>query len=216
MKKYQYILFDMDGTLIDSEPGILASLKETLKILGIEKYDANYLRKFLGPPLKESFMSYLHMEESEAEAAVKIFRDRYSNEGIHKSKLYEGIKEILVYLFGKYNLFIATSKPTPYTEVIAKELDIHQYFRGIVGSNLDNSRGKKGEVIQYILDKFFILDKSQSLMIGDKAQDLIGARECGIDAAGVSYGYGTIEELSSQKPVIIFDSPEEIIEYLRR
>lgn len=214
MKKYQYILFDMDGTLVDSEPGILDYLKETLKTLGVEKYEANYLRKFLGPPLKDSFLAYFNMEESEAEAAVKIFRSHYSNEGMYKSKLYKGIKETLAFLSGKYDLFIATSKPTPYTEIIAKELGIHQYFRGIAGSNLDNSRGKKEEVIQYILDEFSILDKSQSLMIGDKAQDLIGARKCEIDGAGVSYGYGTMEELSSQEPMIIFDSPEEIIEYL--
>lgn len=216
MKKYQYILFDMDGTLVDSEPGILDSLKETLKILEVEKYDADYLRKFLGPPLKESFIAYFNMEESEAEAAVKIFRRHYSNEGMYKSKLYKGIEETLAHLFGKYTLFIATSKPTPYTEVITKELGIYQYFRGIAGSNLDNSRGKKEEVIQYLLDEFSIRDKSQSLMIGDKAQDLIGARKCGIDAAGVSYGYGTMEELSSQEPIIIFHSPEEIIEYLGR
>lgn len=143
MKKYQYILFDMDGTLVDSEPGILDSLKETLKTLGVEKYEANYLRKFLGPPLKDSFLAYFNMEESEAEAAVKIFRSHYSNEGMYKSKLYKGIKETLAFLSGKYDLFIATSKPTPYTEIIAKELGIHQYFRGIAGSNLDNSRGKK-------------------------------------------------------------------------
>lgn len=216
MKEYQNILFDMDGTLVDSEPGILESLRYTLDILKIKSCKDETLQKFLGPPLKNSFQSYLHMNECEANEAVKIFRQYYSTKGMYKGKLYKNIVKVLEELYGKYDLFIATSKPTLYTVSIAKRLGISQYFEGIVGSNLDNSRSKKEEVIQYLLKEFSLKDKTKILMIGDKAQDIVGARCCGIDAIGVSYGYGTIKELMEQKPLAILNMPEQLINFLEK
>ncbi|HJC90846.1 MAG TPA: HAD-IA family hydrolase [Candidatus Mediterraneibacter excrementigallinarum] len=217
MKKYQNILFDMDGTLIDSQNGIMESIIHTLKILEINEADMDKLRSFIGPPLKKAFVDAYNMSENDADNAVEIFREYYKEKGIYNVELYTGIESMLNTLKESgYHLFIATSKPTDFTEKIVSYLNIDQYFRGIAGSNLDNTRSKKSEVIQYLLDTYQMDNKDEILMIGDKSQDIRGACQCGISAVAVSYGYGTENELLQSKPLYIADSPEDLTLYIRK
>lgn len=214
MSNFKYLLFDMDGTLIDSEPGIIESLLYTFDQIGIKSIPVEVTRQFLGPPLKNSFMNLLNMDEQQALEAVKIYRQYYSDKGMYKATIYKEITELLEDLAGKYELFVATSKPTVYAEEILRHLGIEKFFKGVAGSNLDNSRGKKEEIIQYILNSNNITDLESVLMIGDKSHDIIGAYQCGIKALGVTYGYGTVEELRQQKPIKILNRPSEISKFL--
>lgn len=212
MSNYKHILFDMDGTLVDSEGGIIESLLYTLEVLNYGTLEESEVRKFLGPPLNKSFQDNCNMTEGEAEEAVKIFRSYYQEKGVYNAKLYDGVKEALEDLSKKeILLYIATSKPTVYAQKIAKNLGITEYFRDIVGSNLDNTRSDKAEVIQYILDTYELKEKEKVLMVGDKSHDLIGARKCGIASMGVTYGYGTTKELEQEKPLHIIQNIHELI-----
>lgn len=215
MKNYRHILFDMDGTLIDSGRGIVESVRYTLKLLGLSEPNEEVLFSFVGPPLKSSFIKLCNMNSQEAEIAVKIFRTYYSNKGMFNVSLYPGIKKMLHELRERgYTLFIATSKPTEYAQRIAEFLKIAVYFDDIVGSNLDNSRVQKSEVIQYLLKKNNCSEPIETLMVGDKEQDMIGAHSCGIDAVGVTFGYGSRAELEAQHPVAIINSPLEFLDFM--
>ena len=214
---YQYILFDLDGTLADTSEGILNSAQYSLKQCGIAEADRNKLKKFIGPPLKDTFMKLYSMDEEQATEATAKFREFYNEHGKYQCKLYNGTEHLLKSLKEHgATLIVATSKPTVFSEEILSFLKIDQYFDGIIGSNLDNTRSKKGEIIGYILQEYNISDKKSAVMIGDKSQDLTGAFQCGISAIGVTYGFGTLEELSSVTSEAILNSPSSILTYLER
>jgi len=196
MKQYKYILFDLDGTLTDSKLGITTSVAYALEKMGLGKVDVNELIKFIGPPIKDSFMEYYKFTEAEAEVAIQHYRQRYKEKGIFENEVYDGINELLMYLTQQgYILAVATSKPTPFALKILDYFKLDHYFACIVGSNLDGTLVKKGDVINAVLDQMQIVNKHEVLMIGDREHDILGAKEQGIDAVGVEYGYGSHEEL---------------------
>lgn len=209
------LLFDLDGTLVDTSPGILESLKSTIDVMGLRSLSDTELERFIGPPLKEIFCELYKMNQRNAEKAVVVFRDFYGKRDKLKCELYDGIVQLLQYLKEhNFQSFVATSKPTIFALEILDYLGVTGYFVDIVGSNLDNTRSKKAEVIQYILEKYK-LNKNECVMIGDKAQDLIGAKESGIRGLGVAYGYGTQAELCRQDCLSIVDSPDSILKYIK-
>lgn len=194
---YKYILFDLDGTLTNPKTGITKSVAYALK--KIKNIDANLddLTKFIGPPLKESFMDFYDFTEEEAKQAILYYREYFVDQGIYENEIYEGIKELLEDL-QKTNanvLAVATSKPTKFAELIIKHFGLDGYFTSIVGSNLDGTRTKKSEVIEEVLLKLSIKDMREVVMIGDRQHDILGAKEMDIDSIGVAYGYGTYDEL---------------------
>ena len=194
---YKYILFDLDGTLTNPKTGITKSIAYALK--KIKNIDANLddLTKFIGPPLKESFMDFYDFTEEEAGQAIIYYREYFVNQGIYENEIYEGIKELLEELqkTNVYVLAVATSKPTKFAELIIKHFGLDGYFTSIVGSNLDGTRTKKSEVIEEVLLRLSIKDKREVVMIGDRQHDILGAKEMVIDSIGVAYGYGTYDEL---------------------
>lgn len=200
---YQYLLFDFDGTLVDTSEGILKSVKYAQTKLGLRELSHDQLVSFIGPPLKESFIRYYSMTDNDAEDAVNAFREYYSTEGVHQCALYPHVDEVLNALCAdQKTLFVATSKPTKFAKMIADRFKISAYFREIVGSNLDNTREKKKEVIQYILNQYPDVDKSEFVMIGDTLNDIDGAHSCGIKAIGVTYGFGTDESLKTAEALV--------------
>ena len=212
---YKYILFDLDGTLIDTSEGIIYSVKEALKRLNVEVTDMQSLKQFIGPPLKATFKQLYGMSDEQANIATATFREIYAADALYQCLPYEGIFEVLKYLKEHgHEIFVATSKPTIFAKKILEKYNLDSYFKDIVGSELDNTRSSKREVIEYIISTHQIADKQNMLMIGDKCHDLIGAQQCNIDALGVTYGYGTVEELTNEKHVAIVNAPHDISRFL--
>ncbi|OPJ60499.1 HAD family hydrolase [Clostridium oryzae] len=209
--KYKYILFDLDGTLTDSKEGIINAVQHALKKYGIVEEDVQSLEKFIGPPLKDSFMEFCNFSEEKAEEATKYYREYYKEKGLFENKVYEGVIELLDKLnILKFVLIVATSKPEIFAKRILKHFNLDKYFTDIVGSNMDNTRSKKGQVIKYVIEKHRISDLSSVLMIGDRKHDMIGAKQNNIDAMGITYGYGSYEELQKAGADYIEGSVEEV------
>ena len=148
MKKY--ILFDLDGTIIDPKEGITKSVAYALNKFEIKVDNLNELCKFIGPPLKDSFIEYYNFSEDEAEKAIKYYREYFADRGIYENKLYKGFEDILISL--KENnkvLIVATSKPTIFATKILENFNLSNYFTFVSGSNFDGIRVRKSEVILY-------------------------------------------------------------------
>lgn len=215
MKKYSTIIFDLDGTLTDSSKGIINSIIYALEKYDINDYDMLLLKKFLGPPLHESFEKYFGFDKEKSLQAVKFYREYFSTKGLLENEVYCGVNDLLQNLKenGK-TLIVATSKPQPFTDRIMEHFDLTKYFDFIAGSNMDTSRSKKAEVIEYALSECNIKDKSKVVMIGDRAEDMIGAQSAGIDSIGVEYGYGTFDELKNAGATYLIKDVKSLKEFI--
>jgi phosphoglycolate phosphatase len=193
--RYEYILFDLDGTLTDPGIGITNSVMYALKKYNIEVKDRQELYKFIGPPLMNSFEEYYGLSKEEAKTAVEYYREYYRDKGMFENLVYDGVEDLLKTLkeSGKI-LIIATSKPEVFAKQILEHFDIAKYFIYIAGSNLDGTRSKKTEVIKYALESCNVTDLSKAIMIGDRKHDIIGAKNTGIKSIGVLFGYGSRDE----------------------
>lgn len=212
---YNYILFDLDGTLTDPGRGITNSVAYALNKFGIEVADKTELYKFIGPPLTDSFEKYYGFSSEDAVTAVEYYREYFKPKGIYENEIYEGVPELLKTLKenGK-TVILATSKPELFAQEILKYFGIDVYFDFVAGATLDKTRTKKGDVIAYALDSIGITDKEKCLMVGDREQDINGAKQNGIDSLGVLYGYGDMQELTNAKSTYIAKTVTDIIEYL--
>ena len=195
--KYKNLLFDLDGTITDSSEGIINSVKYALENLGFFDYDELMLRKFVGPPLTDSYKKYFGMTDKQAFDGLMLFREYFEKQGMFENKLYPGIDDMLKDLkdFG-YKIILATSKPKPYAEKILKYFDIDKYFYYVSGCNMEEDGVTKTDIIRYALKKTDSENLSDSVMIGDTKFDISGAKNCGIDSIAVLYGIGEKEELA--------------------
>ncbi len=211
----QYLLFDLDGTLTDPMAGITRSVQHALRAYGIEEPDLKKLCPFIGPPLKDSFMTYYHFPEAQAEEAIGKYREYFSVTGIFENRVYDGIEKILNQLKerGKI-LVVATSKPEEFAVRILDHFGLSRYFDHICGASMDEKRVKKGEVIRYALERAGIRDCSEALMVGDREHDVIGARENQMECLGVLFGYGTREELEKAGADWIVETVEDLGRWL--
>lgn len=215
MKKYEYLLFDLDGTITDSFESVANCFCYALKHFGIEVKNISELRPALGPPLKDSFINLYGLSDEDAKRAVEKYRERYKIYNTLENKLYDGIDDILNKLQKEgYKLILATSKPEEYAVKILKYFNLDKYFYDICGASFDKSRSEKEDVLNYLLAKNKINDLKKAVMIGDRKYDLEAAGTLGLDAIGVLYGYGDIEELSSYKNVFLAPTPEMLYNYL--
>lgn len=204
------ILFDLDGTLTDPKEGIVNSIVYALEKLGIKEEAINELDSFIGPPLRESFMERYKLSEALTDRAIEYYRRYFSKKGIFENKPYEGVDDMLESLFSDgFRLFVATSKPTGFATEIMRYFNLEKYFIEIYGSSLDNSRTGKTEIISGLLSARK-LDPERSAMVGDRKHDIIGAKNNSIISVGVTYGYGSVQELSSQSPDFMVKSCKEL------
>ncbi|EGG80983.1 HAD hydrolase, family IA [Lachnospiraceae bacterium 2_1_46FAA] len=211
MKNYQYILFDLDGTLTNSQLGITTCVAYALESFGIHTENPEELRKFIGPPLKESFVKYYNMTDGEGDRAVEKYRERFATVGLYENEVYAGIPELLQKLKAQgKTLLVATSKPTVYSDKILEHFGLKEYFSYIAGSELDGTRVNKAEVIQYALEQMKITESEKIVMIGDKEHDMIGAGICGVDSIGVLYGFGEREELENHGATYIAETVSDL------
>jgi len=215
MKKYKYIFWDLDGTISDSGEGIFKAVAYSLEHMGAQLPDADTLRKFVGPPLTESFAKYCGFTPGEAEQAIAFFREYYQAKGIYENSMYAGMEALLKELAeAGYLCVVATAKPEPHARTILQRYGIDKYFLYIAGASFDSSRAKKEEVIAYALKTCGITDKSQVVMVGDRSHDVSGAKENGLDCIGVLYGYGERRELEEAGVIAIAKDLGELSDIL--
>lgn len=216
----RYLLFDLDGTLTDPKVGITTCVQYALASFGIEEPDLDKLEPFIGPPLKDSFMEFYHMNEADAQAAVDKYRERFRDTGLFENEIYAGVPQMLRALKSKgLQLAVASSKPTVFVERILDHFHIAKYFKVVVGSELDGTRVEKDQVVEEALRQLFgdrPVEKDQVYMIGDRRFDVEGARAQGIESVGVTYGYGSMEELKDARADYIVRSVEELKSFLLR
>lgn len=208
---YQYILFDLDGTLTDPGIGITNSVAYALRKFNIEVADRSELYKFIGPPLRTSFREFYGLSEEQIDQAVGYYREQYSVTGLFENEVYEGIPELLQALkkAGK-KIMLATSKPEVFAIKILEHFDLMQYFDFVAGSTLDDSRSEKADIITYVLNECKIEDKSLAIMVGDRKHDIIGARKNGLETIGVLFGYGNEEEFKEHNAKYIVEKPQDV------
>ena len=213
MKKYDTLLFDLDGTLTDSAPGILNCARHALKTMG--RPEPENMLRFVGPPLIDSFLEFCGMNDEDAHEAVRLYRERYGDVGLFENAVYEGIPEMLEAL-GKagYRMAVATSKPEVFAARILDKFGLAKYFEFIGGGLVNGVRNEKDEVIEYVLEQLGQPDRSGVLMIGDRKFDVIGARQTGLDCMYALWGYGGREEAEESEALYISETPQELAEML--
>ncbi len=195
MQQFQNILFDLDGTIIDSHEGITRSVEYALNHLGSQVKDRNSLLPFIGPPLLDSFKNFYRFDNDTAQRAVQKYRERYSKKGIYESELYQGVEPLLKALKQK-GLFvgIATCKPELFARQILEYLQVAHYFDFIGGCDLEGKLHTKADVLHYVINSNQ-LNLEETLLVGDRKYDIIGAKEVGLPSVGVLYGFGSEKEL---------------------
>jgi len=212
---FEYYFFDLDGTLTDPALGITNSFVHALKFFGIEIPSYEKLCTFIGPPLVATFQKEFGFDEEKCMEGVKKYREYFAQKGLFENKVYQGIEDVLAQLKAKGKmLVVATSKPEEYSVKILEHFKLAGYFDHICGSNMDETRSKKEEVIAYALEKCGIGsgEKSKVLMIGDREHDIIGAKKNEIKSCGVLYGYGSRKELEAAGADYIIEAVSGLLE----
>lgn len=211
----QYILFDLDGTLTESAPGIINSLKYALERLGVQDYDRAILNKFIGPPLAVSFEKFFGFKGEKCNNAIKIYREYFSEKGLFENAVYPGVEDMLDTLKSAgLKLAVATSKPEVYARRILDKFGLSKYFEVICGIPLDNEHMTKAQVIARAINELGAANKQAALMVGDRDYDVAGAHQNGIECLGVTYGYGSRAELEGAGAEYIAVSAENTAELI--
>lgn len=209
-----WFLFDLDGTLTDNSVGIIKSARFALEKLGFPEEPDSTLRRFIGPPLHDSFMEYYGFSKEKAMEAVDLYRVRYREKGVLENELYPGLKAMLEHLrAGGAKLCVATSKPLVFTEKILLQHGVYGLFDHVVGANLDGSMTDKTEVIREVLRRIGETP-DRIVMVGDRSFDIVGAKNCGVESVGVYYGFaepGELEEAGADHIAGTVPELEEIL-----
>ncbi|MDR1754740.1 MAG: HAD hydrolase-like protein [Eubacterium sp.] len=196
--KYNTILFDLDGTLIDPYEGISKTILHVLKTFGDPPLERRSIVKFIGPPLLNGFMEFAGYSREKAMLALKVYRDRYMARGIYETKLTNGVYRLLKVLSRSgVRLGVATLKPDIMTERILNHFDIYKYFEFVSAAELaPEGRNNKTDIIAHALENMNIFgtEREKTLMVGDRHHDIVGADENGIVSVGLLSGYGSRQE----------------------
>jgi phosphoglycolate phosphatase len=204
-------LFDLDGTLTDPKAGITRSIQYALDKLGRPVPEADELTWMIGPPLIASFTKLLDGPE-DAQEALGLYRERFGVTGLFENEVYAGIPALLQDLRNKgVRLFVATSKPHVYARQIIDHFELSRFFSGIYGSELDNRNADKRDLIRHILEQERF-DQAGAVMIGDRKHDAVGAKANGLASIGVTWGYGSRQELLDAGVDCLVDTPQDLAE----
>ena len=207
-KKYKSVLLDVDGTLIYSHIGLLGGHEYALENIGMEKPDEETLLQCMGPSPRYSLKGILKVPEEKLELAYILNRGYVYTRGYKEFEIIPGMKELVEDLYNAgYKLYTASTKAEWLCELCLKEMGVLQYFTKVCGAGNDGvSRSTKEEVINYAKD----CGAEDCIIIGDRKFDIDGAKDCGIDSIGITFGYGTKEEVAEHKPTYICDSTDDI------
>ena len=207
----KHIFFDLDGTLTDSQEGIIKCMQYALEKLNCPFPAEFEATNIIGPPLRDTFKKLFHTEdEALIEKAVATYRERFSTVGLFENKVYPDIAEMLSALHeNSHQLYVVTSKARIYANRIIDHFALSQWFTGIYGSELGGRFDNKADLIKHVLNERKI-DTTEAVMVGDKKEDIIAGKTNGIKTIGVTYGYGSQREITDAKPDYICNSPREI------
>ena len=215
MRKYKYILFDLDGTLVYSHPGIFACFRYALEKMGWENPTDKQLLSVIGPSLHYSFTTFFGMTDEEATRAVALYRERYAVKGVWENEPIAGAIQCLKTLKGGgYVLGLATSKPIFFAQQIIEKHGFAEYLQQAVGSGMDGSLPTKASVIEEVMKRLGA-SADECLMVGDRFHDVEGAREKGVDCALLKIGgYADDEELYGCGAKYVFADFDELTSFL--
>ncbi|MCU1495405.1 MAG: haloacid dehalogenase [Acidimicrobiaceae bacterium] len=205
------VLFDLDGTLTDSAPGIVASVEHALEVIGLLSPGAEQLRRFVGPPMQESFRGVLGLDEPGTERAMRAYREYFTARGMFDNSLFPGIAEMLEGLDGAGTpIALATSKPTVFAEQILEHFGIRRHFVAVCGADLGGQRAGKTEIVGDALRALPGGSSELAVMVGDREHDVLGAAANGVDCLGVAWGYAAPGELAKAGALRVVASVEEL------
>lgn len=211
---FDYLLFDLDGTLTDSKEGLFKSFQYALSHYGIEELDEENLKRFIGPPAHYAFCEFYNFSESDAIEAVAVFRERFESIGIFENKLYDGVFDMLKSLKenGK-KLALATAKPEHSAWVVLNYFDIAQFFDVVSAATRENRDHNKTKILKKAMTELGG-NIENTVMIGDRKFDIEAAKELGIKTIGAKYGYAPPNELSECGCDYIIDTVPELLKLL--
>lgn len=213
MPRFETVILDLDGTLTDSAPGIINSIKYAVKKLGYRELTMPELRSCVGPPLAEHIMEILDISAEESLEFLKAYREYFAQKGIYENDVYPLIPEMLSQLRKmQLRLMLCTGKPEPYAREVLRHFSLIDYFEDILGPTFDGKYNDKAEGLAELLKRS---GAKNCLMAGDRKYDIIAAKANGVMSAGVLWGYGTREELTKYGADYIIASPYELIELLQ-
>ena len=213
--KYDYIFFDLDGTLSDTFLGITNAVVYTFGRLGEPIPDKSVIRSFIGPPLSYSFGVICGFSNEKTEIATNYFREYYEKDGWRECTLFDGMNELLRSLKEKGNkLAVATSKNEAFARPLLEMLGVYGYFDFVAASNDEVGRTSKSDVIEYAISTLSLDDPARVLMVGDTRFDIEGANEKGLDSVGVLFGFGTRESLEEEGATYIAETVSDLLELL--
>ena len=216
MRKYDYVIFDFDGTVVDTGEGILKSLQYSFKEMGKEVPSFDELKKFIGPPIHYSYTTYYGVSEEEVGMYIKKYRERYRAKGIYECALYEGFPGVLDSLHEMdIKVGIASSKPISLIYDVADFLGVTEKFDTIVGVQTDDSNhSSKTGLILEAMEKLNVDDKSRVLMVGDRLYDIDGAVGAEVKSCGVLWGYGSEQEFLNHNADYVVSDTEELLKII--
>jgi phosphoglycolate phosphatase len=210
-------LLDLDGTLTDSKVGITRSVQYALHRAGVDVADLETLTPYIGPPLQDSFVALAGFSETDAIRAVASYREYFAQTGIFENAVYPGIPECLEALQAQgWRLAVATSKPTVFAERILDHFSLLTHFQAVVGAGLDGGRRHKHEVIAAVLSDLGVAADERCIMVGDREHDVIGAKTVGLPSVGVTWGYGSVQELSEAGADVLVHAVADLPEAMER
>jgi phosphoglycolate phosphatase len=209
---FQYILFDLDGTLTDPKIGITNSVMYSLEKFGIKVNDRKELFCFIGPPLIDSYMDFYGFSKEDALQAIVYYREFFGATGIYQNDVYDGIENVLATLKNQgKKLILATSKPEKYANIILEHFGLAKYFDCVVGATFDGSLNYKSDIVAVALKRGGVDDISKAVMIGDRHHDVDGGKANSLATIGVLYGYGSLEEFNECGADFVAETPADIL-----
>lgn len=197
MNRYKNILFDLDGTLLNTKPGVLGSVKKALAELGLTPPPDDILESFMGPPLSECFTEVCGLDASQVNTAITVFRRYYEGGGVYDAQPYPGIPELLTELKSAgFGLGVATSKNHRFAGIVLSHCGLSDFFNVVSGEPVgaDTLWTKKDSILT-AMASLPGANAENTVLIGDRKYDAYGAQQAGIDAIGVLFGFGKLEEL---------------------
>ena len=214
MKKYDYVIFDFDGTITDTGEGILKSLQYSFEANGKQAPDLSDLKKFIGPPIHYSYVTFYNIPEEEVPLYITKYRERYRKLGIYECYIYDGMKEAIERLRENgVKIGIASSKPIKLIYDVMDHLGITDLFDAVTGTLFDDSNHSgKTDLVLEAMEKLGAKNKEKVLMVGDRYFDIDGAAGAGVDSCGVLFGYGNKEEFEEHGATYIVKKAEDIID----